>query len=216
MHTSQVPPNAGQLRHMFRANETCGMNEDGRTSSEESLAESSKSAESFAPSAPQGSGPDDPPPEKIVRLPEEWAMPWSNALLRQRIEEREKEPGCGGGLARRKSHKCSDVVDAYHACPDLSDVDATDPAARFIAANALKDLAHFTFEREAQFLESSSEFGSTAFYVTDSDRHRQTTLDTRNCSGRHTSAPERSEVLRTLFRQVPILAIFNLGFFKTS
>ncbi len=35
-----------------------------------------------------------------IQIPDEWAMPWSNALLHQRIEEREKEPGCGGGLRR--------------------------------------------------------------------------------------------------------------------
>ena len=38
-------------------------------------------------------------------MPKEWALPWSNALLRERIDEREREPGCGGGLARRRYHQ---------------------------------------------------------------------------------------------------------------
>lgn len=36
----------------------------------------------------------------------------------------------------------------YHdspPCPELTDVESTHPAARFIAANALKDITHFTF-----------------------------------------------------------------------
>lgn len=46
----------------------------------------------------------------------------------------------------------SPVVGAAHrTCPGLPDVDPADPAARFIAANAPKDLAHFTFEREVRF-----------------------------------------------------------------
>lgn len=36
----------------------------------------------------------------ITCMPEDWAKPWSNELLRQRIQERAREPGCGGGLDR--------------------------------------------------------------------------------------------------------------------
>ena len=135
-------------------------------------------------------------------MPDEWAMPWSNNLLRHRIEEREKEPGCGGGLRRSECCKAIDVVVAHRHNPGLPDVSPTDPAARFIAANALKDLAHFKFEREAQFWEKPSDLDSAAFYVIDYDRDQQISLDTRTCSGRHASNPARSEVLRTLFRQV--------------
>ncbi|KAL8753071.1 MAG: hypothetical protein Q9184_005535 [Pyrenodesmia sp. 2 TL-2023] len=53
---------------------------------------------------------DVPPQEDRVQIPEEWAMPWSNALLRQRIREREKEPGCGGGLRRSKWSGSSEVA----------------------------------------------------------------------------------------------------------
>lgn len=39
--------------------------------------------------------------QNVAHMPNEWALPWSNALLRERIEEREREPGCRDGLARR-------------------------------------------------------------------------------------------------------------------
>ena len=48
--------------------------------------------------------PNVPLSQNAIHMPDEWASPWSNALLRERIEEREREPGCGGGLARRKYH----------------------------------------------------------------------------------------------------------------
>ncbi|KAI4182388.1 MAG: hypothetical protein L6R41_006008 [Letrouitia leprolyta] len=89
---------------------------------------------------------------EIVHIPDDWSLPWNNPLLRQRIEERQKEPGCGGGLRR-----------------ELSDIKASDPAASFIAINALKDLAHFTFLRDNQSSKASSELGDLAFYVIDSD-----------------------------------------------
>ena len=50
------------------------------------------------------------PSRNMFHMPEEWAFPWSNALLRERIEERERAPGCGGGLARRKFHPLSDFI----------------------------------------------------------------------------------------------------------
>ena len=56
------------------------------------------------PFAPPETMPNVPPSQKVVQMPNEWALPWSNALLRERIEEREREPGCGGGLKRRKYH----------------------------------------------------------------------------------------------------------------
>ncbi len=150
----------------------------------------------------------DPSQEITVQIPDEWAMPWSNNLLRHRIEEREKEPGCGGGLRRSECCKAIDLVVAHCANPGFPDVSPTDPATRFIAANALKDLAQFKFEREAQFLENPSDLDSTAFYVIDYDRDQQISVDTRTCSGRHASNSARSEVLRTLFRQVAILTLF--------
>jgi len=72
----------------------------------------------------------------------------------------------------------------------------------FISANALKDLAQFTFEREDHDLEDFSGSGNIAFFVIDSDRHRKVTLNTNSCSGKHASAPERSVVIRTLFSPV--------------
>ncbi|KAK0514793.1 hypothetical protein JMJ35_002172 [Cladonia borealis] len=99
-----------------------------------------------APSAPQETVPDIQLSQNAIPMPDEWALPWSNALLRERIEEREREPGCGGGLARR-----------------LPNVSPLDPAASFIARTALNDLAFFTFEREPQFLERSDGPDSIAF-----------------------------------------------------
>ena len=58
-----------------------------------------------APSAPQETIPDVPHSQNAIHMPAEWTLPWSNALLRERIEEREREPGCGGGLARRNYHQ---------------------------------------------------------------------------------------------------------------
>ena len=55
-----------------------------------------------APSAPQQTIPEVSLSQNAIHMPDEWALPWSNALLRERIEEREREPGCGGGLACRK------------------------------------------------------------------------------------------------------------------
>ena len=52
---------------------------------------------------------DEPSQEAIISIPDDWAMPWSNSLLRQRIEEREMNPGCGGGLRRGKCHKYIDT-----------------------------------------------------------------------------------------------------------
>ena len=78
-----------------------------------------------------------------------------------------------------------------------------DPTVRFIAQNALNDLAHFTFEREPQFLERSSESESVAVSVIDFDRRRRMTLDTSSCSGPDANSSKRNEVLRILFSQVP-------------
>lgn len=58
-------------------------------------------------------------------------------------------------------------------CPNLSDVHSTDPAARFLAANALKGL---TFGSEAQILQRKlgrwHDLGRRVLYVTDFDKHR--------------------------------------------
>ncbi|KAL8788120.1 MAG: hypothetical protein Q9213_001878 [Squamulea squamosa] len=123
--------------------------------------------------------------ENTAELPYEWTLPWSNTLIRQRIEEREREPGCGGGMRR-----------------NIADVDPTDPAVRFIAVNALKDLAHFTFDRETLFLMDGDKIGPTAFYIVDTDRHKKITLDTRNFTERYASASSILEMNRTLFQQV--------------
>ncbi|KAL8708313.1 MAG: hypothetical protein Q9220_006788 [cf. Caloplaca sp. 1 TL-2023] len=78
-----------------------------------------------------------PPQGKIYWMPNDWGVPWSNDLLRERIKQRETEPGCGGGLRR-----------------DIPNVDAADPAAKFIAANALnsltglRNLGGYSFEKE--------------------------------------------------------------------
>ena len=78
-----------------------------------------------------------------------------------------------------------------------------DPAASFIARNALNDLAYFTFEREPQFLKRSDGTDSIAFLVMDFDRRRQINLDTTSCSGTDKQSSKRKEVLRNLFSQVP-------------
>ena len=45
-------------------------------------------------------------PHEAANFPENWAMPWTNNLLRQRIQEREKNPGCGrGGFPRHTCHR---------------------------------------------------------------------------------------------------------------
>ncbi|KAL8727999.1 MAG: hypothetical protein Q9166_005670 [cf. Caloplaca sp. 2 TL-2023] len=188
-----------------KAETTCDTNEDSTTNA--------KNADpSSTTSAPQGIALDGPSQEHIVQTPEEWAIAWSNALLIQRIEERAREPGCGGGMRRGESHISSDTVVAHH----LADVDSTDSAARFIAANALNDLARFTFERETNFLKIPSEFGQTAFYVIDFDRHRQITLDFSDCPERSARASKNSEVLHRLFKQVLSLLNGNSHHLKTS
>ena len=146
------------------------------------------------------------PPSPCV--PKEWALPWSNALLRERIEEREREPGCGGGLARRKYHQFFGFALAYSICTDLPDVSPMDPAARYITRNALKDLAHFTFERDPQpmkeqLVEGSRRSNQIAFSVTDFDKRRETTLKTSSCSRSCAQATEKNELLGSLFRPVP-------------
>ena len=85
----------------------------------------------------------------------------------------------------------------------LPNVSPLDPAASFIARNALNDLAYFTFEREPQFVERSDGTDSIAFSITDFDKRRQITLDTSSCSGLDANSSERKEVLRILFSQVP-------------
>ncbi|KAL8925998.1 MAG: hypothetical protein Q9208_003139 [Pyrenodesmia sp. 3 TL-2023] len=109
---------------------------------------------------------DSPSQENRVHIPDEWAMPWSNALLRQRIEEREEHLG------------------------------PKDLAAKFIPVNALRDLAHYTV------VDYSDDTGKPAFYIIDSDRHGQITLDTRTCFRGVDAAANTSEALRTLSEPV--------------
>ena len=78
-----------------------------------------------------------------------------------------------------------------------------DPAAGFIARNALNNLEFFTFEREAQFLKRSDGTDSIAFSVFDFDRRRQINLNTTSGSGLDMNSSERKELLRNLFSQVP-------------
>lgn len=93
----QVSQNAVQLLHTPVADGPSGTNEDCMLSS-------NNPGSIPAPSAPQETIPDVPLSQNAIHMPDEWALPWSNVLLRERIEEREREPGCGGGLARRKYH----------------------------------------------------------------------------------------------------------------
>ena len=88
-----------------------------------------------------------------------------------------------------------------------------DPAASFIARNALNDLAYFTFEREPQFLERSDGTDSIAFSVIDFDRRGQINLDTRSCFRSGASSSERKEVLRILFSQVPSHTVWCIAVF---
>lgn len=107
---------------------------------------------------------------------------------------------------------------ADRVCPDRSAVEPTDPAVRFIAANALKDLADFTFERVDQYQGSPMHPIAciAAFNVIDYDRHRQITLDTADESMRDASVPIRNEVLRALFSQVPSRTVSKLDCHTTS
>ena len=83
-----------------------------------------------------------------------------------------------------------------------------DPAARFITRNALKDLAHFTFDRHPRsmkegFVQVSERPDGTAFSVTDFDRRREIALETSSCSRSDAQATEKNELLGSLFRPVP-------------
>ena len=197
VHMLQVSQNAVQLLHTPLA--------DGSSGTNDNCTLSSNNAGSIpAPSAPQDIIPDVPLSQNAIHMPDEWALPWSNVLLRERIEEREREPGCGGGLARSKYHEVVLGLNLAHLTrKGLPKVSAADPGASFIARNALNDLAYFTFEREAQFLERSDRSDRIAFSVIDFDRRRQVNLDTSSCSGLAANSSERKEVLRILFSQVP-------------
>ncbi|KAI4219400.1 MAG: hypothetical protein L6R36_008349 [Xanthoria steineri] len=113
------------------------------------------------------------------RMPEGWAKPWSNELLRQRIRDRASEPGCGGSLWR-----------------DLSDVESTDPAAIYIAEHALNDLTRFTLARDR-----ATDSYQKAFYVIDYDHRRQKVLDTRQWGAAGARASGNSAMLQRLFKQ---------------
>ncbi|KAL8835778.1 MAG: hypothetical protein Q9170_003172 [Blastenia crenularia] len=113
--------------------------------------------------------PNEPREVAIYSIPDEWTSPWSNELLRQRIQQRAQEPGCGGGVRR-----------------ELADVDPSDAAVRYIVGNALMNLTQFTFR---------------GFYVIDCNRQRQTTLNTKNCTGENMQALRPDEVTRALFKQ---------------
>ncbi len=136
-------------------------------------------------------------------MPAEWALPWSNALLHQRIKERAIEPGCGSGM-RRGSSTCSPMSLYLNVfCPDFPDVAPTDPAASFIAENALNDLAHFTCDRDTIFLDKPGGVGRTAFDVVDLDRQRHVVLDTSLWNGSTVSLSSNPDgLLQSLFMQV--------------
>ncbi|KAG8527691.1 uncharacterized protein KY384_007845 [Bacidia gigantensis] len=138
--------------------------------------------------------------DEKTEMPADWALPWSNALLRKRIDERRDEPGCAGDDLGAVSHR-------LHL--DLSDVDAADPAVRFITANALTDLTRFTFERDFQFLQDPSDFDQ-AFSVTDFDEKRQITLDTR--TNLKLMKDKENELQRVLFSQVSSLNVSELSY----
>ena len=87
--------NAIRLLHTPVADGLSGTNEDCMLSS-------NNAGSTPPPSAPQETIPDEPLSQNAIHMPDDWALPWSNVLLRERIEEREREPGCEGGLARRK------------------------------------------------------------------------------------------------------------------
>ena len=74
------------------------------------MTNSSDAGNMSEPSALQESISSVPPYQNMVPMPKDWALPWSNALLRERIEERERAPGCGGGLACRKFHPLFDFI----------------------------------------------------------------------------------------------------------
>ena len=90
---------------------------------------------------------------------------------------------------------------AHHLSSELSNVDATDPAAKFISSNALRDLKHFTFSRQ-EVAENANDIETTAFYVIDLNRNREVILDTSTCTGLPPKAPARRELLAALSEAV--------------
>ncbi|KAF8251253.1 hypothetical protein K440DRAFT_102557 [Wilcoxina mikolae CBS 423.85] len=129
-------------------------------------------------------------------IPKEWDAEWDNDLLRRRIEERIRDPGCGG--------------DQWKSFPN---VDPQDPAAGFINSTALRDLGRFTFKRDLSALEEPGAAGnvlrddrdsSTAFVVLDFDHNKQLVLDTRRTSPEQQSSSNSKpgEAVGSLFSSV--------------
>ncbi|KAL8671273.1 MAG: hypothetical protein Q9168_004227 [Polycauliona sp. 1 TL-2023] len=86
-----------------------------------------------------------------------------------------------------------------------------DGDAKFIAANALRDLANFTFERDAKFRGRPTDYqDQAAFYVIDYDQHRQKVLDTGEPAMPGSS---QSGVLEDLFKQ---MAAFTIPYFSVT
>ncbi|RYO98315.1 hypothetical protein DL766_006634 [Monosporascus sp. MC13-8B] len=94
-------------------------------------------------------------------IPDEWCAVWSDDLLRQRIRERDDNPGCGG--------------DQWRSIPNVS---PSDPAVKYIRKNVPRSLNHFTFSRDPKFIRDKQD--ENAFYVIDFDPSGHVTLDTRN------------------------------------
>ncbi|KAL8806737.1 MAG: hypothetical protein Q9182_001135 [Xanthomendoza sp. 2 TL-2023] len=107
------------------------------------------------------------------------------------------------GLASKDDTQ--EVVHVVKDAEEVTDIAPTDPAARFIVANALNNLAQFSFRRDPKYLTGPRDFDQTAFYVIDFAKNRQITLDTDKCFTPSNPASDPSEVLRTLFKQVPRL-----------
>ncbi|KAL8994198.1 MAG: hypothetical protein Q9169_005774 [Polycauliona sp. 2 TL-2023] len=162
----------------------------------ESTSDANKIDPSVTGLAPETSATDEPAPEEGVRIPNEWAMPWNNNLLHQRIEERARKLGRDGGLKR-----------------EHLDSQSTDPAVRFIEAKALRDLKYFTFERDPIFLDGPTKSSQKAFHIIDYCRNRQKVLDTSRSSDSTEPSCDQQAMMKRLFMQ--ILA-FTVPYFSVT
>ncbi|KAF8545330.1 hypothetical protein BDD12DRAFT_2490 [Trichophaea hybrida] len=93
-------------------------------------------------------------------IPKEWDAEWDNDLLRQRIEERTRNPGCGGDQWKSSLLFALIEKSVTNARLDFPNVDPQDPAAGFINSTALQDLGRFTFKRDPSAPEESGVAGN--------------------------------------------------------
>ncbi|KAL9595379.1 MAG: hypothetical protein Q9219_006481 [cf. Caloplaca sp. 3 TL-2023] len=133
--------------------------------------------------------------------------------VRERLMERQTPCGSGGSSQRSRRSYLSDYTKTHISLADSYPFILPDLAAEFIAANALKDLAHYSFERQDPISNFHGDIRSMAFYIVDFNRHKETTLDTRNVSGPNLCSPERAQVIEQLAQQS---CAFTIPYFRLS